>query len=411
MNLFQEKPLIRGGESYYHLLQSRERIYAFPLLLEGWLGEEIVLLLPLLGALSAWLFLKLGLRFGLAPGFLTLFAALFFFSPPFLYAFSLLSFYGYYFLLLLLGFLLLSSPGKYRYLAVVPFLWASLYDVAQALAAAVLIGLYCYKNPPLRKFGWFLGLLAVASALAGVLLGQVQILAGPFQEQEVLGDLVSDIGLAPGLSLFLLLLAILGIILSWTKKLVLPNILLGIALVMYVLRTESLFLMALILTSFAALAWQHLAQRQWQLPTLKQFTLLLLALGLLFSLLSRLERQAEPGPTAADLEASNWIRVNFPTGIIFSPLEKAYFLQYATGLPVQEYYHQQGNLTPAILSQEDVKDLFPLLENNNITIIYVSAPMREKLPSDQGFLFLLKNERFKLVHSNEEAEVWVFHGN
>src|SRR3989338_6534228 len=191
MNLFQEKPLIRGGESYYHLLQSRERIYAFPLLLEGWLGEEIVLLLPLLGALSAWLFLKLGLRFGLAPGFLTLFAALFFFSPPFLYAFSLLSFYGYYFLLLLLGFLLLSSPGKYRYLAVVPFLWASLYDVAQALAAAVLIGLYCYKNPPLRKFGWFLGLLAVASALAGVLLGQVQILAGPFQEQEVLGDLVS----------------------------------------------------------------------------------------------------------------------------------------------------------------------------------------------------------------------------
>ena len=34
--------------------------------------------------------------------------------------------------------------------------------------------------------------------------------------------------------------------------------------------------------------------------------------------------------------------------------------------------------------------------------------MKEQLSEEIGLLFLLKNERFKIVHSHEDTEVWVF---
>ena len=34
--------------------------------------------------------------------------------------------------------------------------------------------------------------------------------------------------------------------------------------------------------------------------------------------------------------------------------------------------------------------------------------MREQSSEVIGLLFLLKNERFKIVHSHEDTEVWVF---
>jgi len=34
--------------------------------------------------------------------------------------------------------------------------------------------------------------------------------------------------------------------------------------------------------------------------------------------------------------------------------------------------------------------------------------MKSRLPEKQGLLFLLKNEKFKLIYFNQEVEVWRF---
>ena len=65
-------------------------------------------------------------------------------------------------------------------------------------------------------------------------------------------------------------------------------------------------------------------------------------------------------------------------------------------------------LSQEILSSIYIQDLFPILEDQGINIIYINKNLRDRLPQDRGFLFLLKNERFKLVYSNEEAQVWSF---
>ncbi|HLD72105.1 MAG TPA: hypothetical protein VJA23_00820, partial [Candidatus Nanoarchaeia archaeon] len=65
-------------------------------------------------------------------------------------------------------------------------------------------------------------------------------------------------------------------------------------------------------------------------------------------------------------------------------------------------------LSQRIFSSLYIDELFPLLEQNQISIIYITKEMRSGLSAEQGLLFLLKNERFKIVYSSEDAEVWVF---
>ena len=58
-----------------------------------------------------------------------------------------------------------------------------------------------------------------------------------------------------------------------------------------------------------------------------------------------------------------------------------------------------------------IQDLFPLLEQEYITYIYLTPAMKRQLPPEQGLRFLLKNERFKLVYSSEDTEIWFFRQN
>ena len=66
------------------------------------------------------------------------------------------------------------------------------------------------------------------------------------------------------------------------------------------------------------------------------------------------------------------------------------------------------NLTNQIFEATYVQDLFPILEQNEIFYFYINKKMKQKLLKDQGFLFLLQNERFKFMHSHGEHEVWMF---
>jgi len=71
-------------------------------------------------------------------------------------------------------------------------------------------------------------------------------------------------------------------------------------------------------------------------------------------------------------------------------------------------YHQDSQLSQEIFNAFYIDELFPLLEKNEVSIIYVSEDMKRQLPTQQEFLFLLQNERFKLLYFSEEVEVWSF---
>ncbi|MEK6905947.1 MAG: hypothetical protein AABX24_06100, partial [Nanoarchaeota archaeon] len=114
-----------------------------------------------------------------------------------------------------------------------------------------------------------------------------------------------------------------------------------------------------------------------------------------------------------DQKTLEWIQRNTPEeAVILSAPENSYYISYfAQRKPLfalHRDYQQQYNISQHIFNAYYINELFPLLEPNNVSIIYISDKMKHTLPKEQEFLFLLQNERFKMLYFTEDTEVWSF---
>ena len=236
---------------------------------------------------------------------------------------------------------------------------------------------------------------------------------GPFHMGQIVSDLVSDLGGLSGIGLFLLLIAIIGLAVTWKKrKFYVVYFLLPLLIPAYLYRTNTIFPLAIVIAVFAALGFIKIFERHWVLDSLKKFTFLLLILGIIFSSLTYLDRITINGPTSADEETLTWIKKNTPNdAIILSDPKNSYYINYFAerkAFSGPSKVNNVNNISAQIFSALYIQDLFPLLEENDISYIYLTSDMKQKLPADQGILFLFKNEKFKLVHSYQGYEVWKF---
>ncbi len=441
-NYLLGEPLIRGGESYDHLFQARDaswnNFYYFPL---KWIAEALpeggLILIPVILAIaSILLIIKLAPWLGLEKKFTFCFLALLIISPTFIFAFATLSAYSIYLFLVLSGFnLLMSRKKKFSSYSIIPFILATFIDFFSSLLLVILLLIYLFfivnkiDNHLFtikRPFAFFnfknnkkkitvINLVAVGIlSIINLLLLKVPFILGPFHLQKILPDLISDLGGLSGINFFTLLLAIIGLMLLWKrKKSYLFYALLILTLIPYWSNTHTIFYLSIILTFFAAQGLLKLFQKQWNLTELKKYTGLVIILGLLFSTATYLERIKDNGPSTEMVKALYWIKTNIPDQkIVFSDPQNSNYITYFSGKkPFYTFSEKDAikeGLTQKIFSSPYIDELFPLLEQNHISIIYITKDMRAKLSPEQGLLFLLKNERFKIVYSSEDAEVWVF---
>ena len=418
-NVISEKPLLMGGESYYHLLQADQHWYYYPLHLAlSLLGTQWIILLLLALALSSLLlFLRFTAQIQL-PERVSFFIALFtIITPAFIHSFSTLSAVSYVTFLTLLGFTVLTHPKKnIQWLSAIPFVLTTFFDLFSSSVTVVLLALYVYvRRKESRTLPVFLlGAVTLCTLLNFVLLSQPFVL-GPFHEQQYTADFISDLGGSSGLGLFLVLLMIIGLMVTWKQpEFAATYVFIPFLIPFYFYSTETIFPIALLASFSATIGFLKLFDRTWTLPTLKKFTLLVIMLGLLFSTLTYLSRITAESPTAQDAEALTWIQENaLSDAIILSDPENSYFIQSIAQRTPFAAPHQPAkiNFTEQIFSATYIKDLFPLLEQEYINYIYLTPRMKERLPKDQGLRFLLKNERFKLVYSSEDTEIWFFKQN
>ena len=147
-------------------------------------------------------------------------------------------------------------------------------------------------------------------------------------------------------------------------------------------------------------------ERTWILKKLKQYTFLLILLGLLFSTITYLDRiSSELGPTESDQQALFWIKENVGDVVVFSDPDNSYVIRYLANKQAVDYPHQRLDLQKQGSDEIYIRQFFPFLEENKVRILFISEQMQEE---ELGFIFLLRNERFKLVHSSGNAEVWSF---
>lgn len=419
INRVRGNPLIMGPESYYHLsffqgnsLPWYHSPWAFFLSL---VPSSLLFLLPLLLAMACLLlFFRLARKHTLPEHFNVFFLFLVLLSPAFIFTFSTLSAYSGVIFLLLLGFVLSSEGTFWKYFAILPFVLATSIDLVSSCVLLGLFLLYFYLKREQKLFSSvILAILILAIVLQGLFLGQSFIL-GPFQAHRPAADLISDLGGVSGISFSLFLLALIGIPLTLKrKKFLFGYVFLPLLIPIYLYSSQAIFYLSLLLALFAAASFQMIMESRWTLETLKRFTILLIVLTLLFSTITYLERATAMGPTVADATALSWIpQHKNREGVVFSALEESYYIKYFAQREafylLPGGYSTKEKLGQDIFNSTYISTTFPLLDQHTVSIIYITPRMRENLPEDQGLLFVIKNDRFKMIYSYEGYEVWVF---
>lgn len=405
-NISDGSPLFNGTESYYYLSLLPEPIQGFPL--------EIALLFPvLILTISVLLYYSLAKRLNIGTTNRFYYLLLFILSPIFISSYSILSGYAIALLLMLSGCKLLFMEKKIKYVSIIPFIAATFIDGFTSVLLLFVLLIILFNNPHKKLVTTMIG-VSFLSFLINILFFHQQFFLGPFHHPKILADLISDLGGFSGVSLFILLLTVIGLSLTWKKKADSWAYLFLIPLIpAYFLSTETMFYFSLVVIFFATAGLRYLLERRWAVPFLKQFTILLLFLSLLFSTITYIERTLHQEPTAIDQEMLIWIKeYTNDEDVIFSNPEYGpyitYFTQRSPFYSLPDNNAQKAGDAATILNSTYIKDTFPILEENSVSIIYITPKMKESLPEDQGLLFLFKNEKFKLLLQREGYEIWEF---
>lgn len=417
-NIMQDNPIIRGEESYYYLSTATEFHFFHPLstlfyILNITSNSRSIIFYPfILAILSLLLFYKIAQKIQLSAYFTFFFLLLLLLSPAFIYVYSTLSAYSLFIFLLLCGLYLLTKENNWPYFSLIPLALASFFDLFLSLILVSLLLILIRKKKKKEQF--IILSFIIFFILINICFLNQQFILGPFQEQGGLINLVSDLGSSSGISIFTLLAAFIGFTLLWKKKeFNLFYLYLIFLLIIYYFNPHVLFPLIIVMVFFAAMSITKIFEIQWELNTLKKFTLLLLILGIIFSSISYFERMTPNTPTNNDFEALLWIKDNSAAkDVVFSSPQNSYYINYISKQKPFYFPHhpdaQKERITQAILSSEYIDQLIPLLSENNITLLYFTPQIKQQLSKEYGLLFLLKNEKFKLVHSREGTEVWVF---
>jgi len=412
---FHNIPLFRNGESYHYL-----SIYPFRLLPQHFFA----VVPPLVAVLTLLLFFSLGRKLKWDGKFTFFFTLLLVVSPTFLSAYTSLSGYAMAVLLVLGGIFLFLKQSIIRYFSLLPFLLASLFDGWSSFLLLCILGtlfFYVKQDAPersSRRLGSpkiFLGIVMALIAIftiVNIVFNDMPFFSGPFHVSSLLPDLISDLGGWSGISFFVLILAMIGITVIWTaRNKFISYLFLFLLILSYLFSTQTIFYLTLGLFFFATHGFIHLYKREWSTQFLKDITIWILILSILFSTVTFFQRTALSSPSIDDLEALVWIKeYTNKDEVVFSSPENGLLIQYyaqrAPFYSFEEDDTEKLGLTQRVLNSTYTSTTFPVFDEHMVSIIYITPQMRKDLPSDQGLLFLLKNERFKLLFQHEGYEVW-----
>ena len=314
LNKIKGKPLPMGAESYHYLLQ----VPHTSSLLSTFVPNTIISVIPLvLGILFLLLLFAIAKEIKLGETLLFFWMAFFIVTPAFLHSFSIISGYGFFAVLSLGGIWLLCKGSRWQYFSLLLFIPATFIDGFSTLLLISAIAVYAWKTQWKRRLSkrkWIFPTIIIPLALFVIFLQQNLLLKqpffmGPFHEERFLPDLISDLGGLSGISLFLIILFIIGVALLWKRKSDSVAYLFLLPLLpAYFFSTQTILLLSLLISFFAAVGMILIFERDWAVPFLKNFTLFLLLISIAFSSATYLQRMTFEGPYAGDQQALSWIR-------------------------------------------------------------------------------------------------------
>jgi len=243
-------------------------------------------------------------------------------------------------------------------------------------------------------------------------------------EVHILQAAISDLGSPIGFSPFMLILALIGLLLTWrNKRKVYP---LFLAVVFFSMLSPHFphlnIYLTLIFSVFAGIALDKLTRMRYQIKLMKRLTILLIFCGLIFSSMSFANRLVQADPHTDAIEALSYLQEAEDPGLVLSDYEKGHWISYASGFPVytDSYFiyaphiDERLHISKKIFNSSSLTETRELLADNNIRYVFIDEDMKKTTFNNQrtGFLYLTRNnETFKSIYSSNGVEIWQFLGN
>lgn len=430
----QGNDALLGEESYFHLGLAQniagQADYPFhesqPTLFDWLISLLVVFVHPLLvgklvpvvlGLVSVVLFMHI-----LSQEFVNRYervssSLLFIISPVFIILFTTLSPSS------LLVTLFLASVATYRRFPVVSglFLLSLIFINAKSfvIASLLLVAFGCSHKrwrPAAISGGVGLVVMILADALFGFMAAEQLVL------RTSMHDLFVSLGAQFGYSFFILFLALVGVIGSWSNK---REFLLSsfFVVVVFIFSFSDVIARALLLPIFALLAGKgllFLLQKKWELLSVRNATLFFIGLSLLFTLVMTVSDQVKSEPSLEKMEALLFLRSVPDNDLVLSSSENGVFLERVAKHPAlldsvrrseqarwndelsaqRVFYAQRLSIASSVLVEQD------------IGYVFIDEKMRNGgiwTYEEQGLLFLVENSNhFVKLFENREVSVYRF---
>lgn len=242
-----------------------------------------------------------------------------------------------------------------------------------------------------------------------------------FVQKSILRTYISDLG-GNGFAVFAIILTLVGLIITWRNKhrFVFLYIIMIFLIIFSYFNAKTLIYLNFIFSVSAAYALMYMLKREWKLRIIKNLTIFILILGLIFSTISYLERIGHLQPDQNIIEGLEWLNKNSGKGeIVFSHYSNGFWIESIADRPVvmDEYFsytapNQRFNDSNQIFYNRNLEKTKSLLNKYNVKYIWIDPDMKRDqvwTKEKQGLLFLFRNnETFKNIYTNQGIEIWQY---
>lgn len=342
-------------------------------------------------------------------------------SPTFLYTFVILKEFTIpVFMATISLYLLVRKQHLPAYLLLLAMAFFGVEHLIIALAILFL------TPPPEQKLKATLATLAII--LLGIILYFPLVLqqglpeTASFEQRNPLFTIFSDFGSRFGISIFMLFLAFFGVKDLWKEKYLHARVYAALAIIISLTIIKAGFIVyaSLLLAFLAALGISYLFNARWESSTIKDLTIFILILGLLFSAASFLNNYENAQPHADIRQSLAFLsQVSSPGDVILSHPGCGIWLNSLAArknvMDEKTFYAPQPNAR-----YKDIEEIFQsrnlertqtLLKKYQVAYIYITPEMKQGLvwqSEEQGLLFVLKfsQDAFTRVYHQDNIEIW-----
>ena len=411
INLYVEDTLVRGGRTLivtpYDMLV---------ILLKN--IPKITQILPLIfGILSVILFKLILKEFRFAENRRFFIVLLFVLAPAFIFTFSLNNYYSLVLLLNFLGlFLFIKGKNKLSLTVYTILVFFGVFDFLMSMLILFLI------NQKLKK-----GIIKKATVplIVFVVYTTLIILKGGMFIPKLtasLNGILADIGPLGGISVFALILAIMGWGYNWRKNKKALAVLFLVLLIAIFYTRASFFLFPLI-AFLSASGLTIMLNKQWSINALKTFTILIFLLGILFSIISYETGALTENPTDKVVQGLEFLKessnendlvlTHYSRGLWVEVFAKRPILLDSNFGGVDNYEERLGDME-TVFHTYDMKKVKNIFNKYKIKYFVVDKELNQGVvweKDDQELLYLMTDkDAFNQIYANSEIIIWEFIG-